>query len=77
MSVKINHEHHSSLYWLVMIFTGLFILGIAIKILSFFFNANEGIGLAINNIGWYLFLPGAVGLLIMMLIHAIFRKNYE
>ncbi|MCO4291966.1 hypothetical protein NF867_03710 [Solitalea sp. MAHUQ-68] len=72
-----TQAHHSPLYWLVMLFTGLFILGIVIKVFSFFFNPTEGFGATLITISWYAFLPGAAGLLILMLIHAIFQKELD
>ncbi|UKJ08994.1 hypothetical protein [Solitalea lacus] len=72
-----TQSHHSPLYWLVVFFTGLFILGIMIKVVSFMINPKEGLGPVVDSIGWYLFLPGAAGLLILMLVHAIFQKKME
>ncbi|POY35214.1 hypothetical protein C3K47_16690 [Solitalea longa] len=69
--------HHSPLYWAVMLFTGLFIVGIVIKVFSFFFNPTIGFGAALTTISWYAFLPGAAGLLVLMLVHTIFHKELD
>ena len=71
------HLHINKLGLWVRGLTGVFIIGLALKLLSVVFGSESDFANALGTIGLYTFILGAAGLMIIMIFHAIIRQGKD